>query len=41
MSTNIAQLEKRIRECADNLRCNFNLSSYEYSSTVLGLIFLR
>jgi len=41
MSSGIHQLEKRLWESADNLRANSNLSSYEYSTPVLGLIFLR
>ena len=41
MSSGIHQLEKRLWESADNLRANSNLSSYEYSNPVLGLIFLR
>ncbi|MEX0928678.1 MAG: N-6 DNA methylase, partial [Balneolales bacterium] len=41
MSENLSQLEKRLWESADNLRANSNLSSYEYSPAVLGLIFLR
>lgn len=40
-STDVKQLEKRLWEAADNLRANSSLSSYEYSTPVLGLIFLR
>ncbi len=41
MSTDLKQLEQRLWSAADNLRANSSLSSYEYSSPVLGLIFLR
>ena len=37
----IAQVEKRFWESADQLRANSNLSAAEYSVPVLGLIFLR
>jgi type I restriction enzyme M protein len=41
MSDQIKELEARLWEIADKLRANSNLSSYEYSTPVLGLIFLR
>ncbi|WP_441001133.1 type I restriction-modification system subunit M [Fodinibius sp. SL11] len=41
MSTNLKELEKRLWQAADNLRANSTLSSFEYSTPVLGLIFLR
>jgi len=41
MSTGNNELEKRLWASADNLRANSNLSSHEYSTPVLGLIFLR
>ncbi|MDZ7694024.1 MAG: class I SAM-dependent DNA methyltransferase [Balneolaceae bacterium] len=41
MSTNLNKLEKRLWQAADNLRANSTLSSFEYSTPVLGLIFLR
>jgi type I restriction enzyme M protein len=37
----LKDLEDRLWEAADNLRANSNLSSHEYSTPVLGLIFLR
>ncbi|MFW6348517.1 MAG: type I restriction-modification system subunit M N-terminal domain-containing protein, partial [Cyclonatronaceae bacterium] len=37
----LKDLEARLWAAADNLRANSNLSSYEYSTPVLGLIFLR
>lgn len=37
----LQELENRLWEAADNLRANSNLSSYEYSTPVLGIIFLR
>ncbi len=37
----IARVEKRLWESADQLRANSNLSAVEYSVPVLGLIFLR
>ncbi|MEL7832873.1 class I SAM-dependent DNA methyltransferase [Fodinibius sp. Rm-B-1B1-1] len=41
MSTNLNKLENRLWEVANNLRANSTLSSFEYSTPVLGLIFLR
>ncbi|MDZ7718033.1 MAG: type I restriction-modification system subunit M N-terminal domain-containing protein [Balneolaceae bacterium] len=40
-SDTLKDLENRLWEAADNLRANSALSSYEYSTPVLGLIFLR
>lgn len=37
----IAKLEKRLWEAADNLRANSKLTSSEYCMPVLGVIFLR
>ena len=34
-------LEKKLWEAADNLRANSNLTSQEYATPVLGLIFLK
>ncbi len=34
-------LEKRLWEAADQMRANSGLTSQQYSSPVLGLIFLR
>ncbi|HKK44368.1 MAG TPA: class I SAM-dependent DNA methyltransferase [Balneolaceae bacterium] len=41
MATTVKQLEDRLWQTADKLRANSTLSSYEYSTPVLGLIFLR
>ena len=41
MSTDLAQLERRLWEAADQLRANSGLRSADYSLPVLGLIFLR
>ena len=41
MASNNNDLEKRLWEAADELRANSKLNSSEYSSPVLGLIFLR
>ena len=41
MATNNNEIEKRLWDAADELRANSRLSSYEYSTPVLGLIFLR
>jgi len=41
MTTNFADLEKHLWEAADNLRANSDLKSQEYSTPVLGLIFLK
>jgi type I restriction enzyme M protein len=40
-SDTLKDLEDRLWAAADNLRANSNLSSHEYSTPVLGLIFLR
>jgi len=39
--TATATLEKRLWEAADQLRANSGLKAGQYSSPVLGLIFLR
>jgi type I restriction enzyme M protein len=39
--TNLADLEKRLWDAADELRANSKLKASEYSVPVLGLIFLR
>jgi len=41
MPNNNGELEKKLWSAADNLRANSKLNSYEYSTPVLGLIFLR
>ena len=41
MANNNSDLEKRLWAAADELRANSKLNSSEYSSPVLGLIFLR
>ncbi|MBL7127499.1 MAG: N-6 DNA methylase [Ignavibacteria bacterium] len=41
MPTNNSNLEKRLWEAADQLRANSGLKSSEYSTPVLGLIFLK
>ncbi len=41
MSTSLAEVEKRLWAAADDLRANSGLRSSEYSTPVLGLIFLR
>lgn len=41
MATDLKQLQTRLWEAADNLRANSGLRSSEYSTPVLGLIFLR
>lgn len=41
MTNNNGELEKKLWSAADNLRANSKLNSYEYSTPVLGLIFLR
>ena len=41
MATNFADLEKNLWSAADNLRANSDLKSQEYSTPVLGLIFLK
>jgi type I restriction-modification system DNA methylase subunit len=37
----VKDLEKRLWDAADELRANSKLKSHEYSSPVLGLIFLK
>lgn len=39
--TNNNEIEKKLWEAADQLRANSELSSQEYSTPILGLIFLR
>ena len=41
MSSNKNAIEKRLWTAADKLRANSNLTSTEYSTPVLGLIFLK
>ena len=41
MATNFADLEKNLWSAADNLRANSDLNSQQYSTPVLGLIFLK
>ena len=41
MNTNIAEIENRLWNAADELRANSDLRTSEYSTPVLGLIFLR
>ncbi|MFW9886880.1 MAG: N-6 DNA methylase [Candidatus Thorarchaeota archaeon] len=41
MSSNNNEIEKRLWSAADKLRANSNLTSTEYSTPVLGLIFLK
>lgn len=41
MRTDLSQLEARLWDAADELRANPGLKASEYSSPVLGLIFLR
>ena len=41
VKNNIAELEERLWDVADELRANSELKSSEYSAPVLGLIFLR
>ena len=41
MATDLKQLQTRLWDAADNLRANSGLKSSEYSTPVLGLIFLR
>ena len=41
MPANTTDLEKRLWDAADGLRANSGLRSSEYSTPVLGLIFLR
>ena len=41
MNTNLAEIEKRLWSAADELRVNSRLRASEYSTPVLGLIFLK
>jgi type I restriction enzyme M protein len=41
LQPDLAELEKRLWDAADELRANSGLKASEYSSPVLGLIFLR
>ena len=41
MNTNLTQIENRLWSAADELRANSKLRASEYSTPVLGLIFLR
>jgi type I restriction enzyme M protein len=41
MVGNLAEIERRLWSAADELRANSGLRSAEYSTPVLGLIFLR
>ncbi len=41
MSSNNSEIEKRLWEAADELRANSKLRSSEYSTPVLGLVFLK
>lgn len=41
MATSASEIEKRLWASADDFRANSGLKSHEYSSPVLGLIFLR
>ena len=41
MATSFTELEKNLWSAADNLRANSDLKSQEYSTPVLGLIFLK
>lgn len=41
MATDLAELKRKLWETADQLRANSGLKASEYSSPVLGLIFLR
>jgi type I restriction enzyme M protein len=41
MAANLAEIEARLWDAADNLRANSGLASHEYSTPVLGIIFLR
>ena len=40
MTSNTTEVERRLWAAADNLRANSKLRSHEYSTPVLGLIFL-
>ena len=41
MNTNLSEIENRLWSAADELRANSRLRASEYSTPVLGLIFLR
>lgn len=41
MNTNLSQIERTLWHAADELRANSNLKGSEYSTPVLGLIFLK
>ena len=41
MATDLAEVQKRLWDAADELRANSGLQASEYSAPVLGLIFLR
>ncbi|MBA2775340.1 MAG: type I restriction-modification system subunit M N-terminal domain-containing protein, partial [Chloroflexia bacterium] len=41
MAANLGEIEARLWDAADNLRANSGLASHEYSTPVLGIIFLR
>ena len=41
MNTNLTEIERRLWSAADELRANSRLRASEYSTPVLGLIFLR
>src|SRR5918998_55012 len=41
MPPDLAELEKRLWDAADELRANSDLKASEYGTPVLGLIFLR
>ena len=41
MDANLAEIENRLWSAADELRANSRLRASEYSTPVLGLIFLR
>ncbi len=41
MATDLAQVQKKLWDAADELRANSGLQASEYSGPVLGLIFLR
>lgn len=41
MPPDLAELEKRLWDAADELRANSALKASEYGTPVLGLIFLR
>ena len=41
MNSSFSQLESQLWSAADNLRANSDLKSQDYSTPVLGLIFLK